>query len=515
MTQTRKAILTVITAVAILSGIASVHGISIAAPQTQQATAVQGTVYVDGVTSSGATVSAQAEEAAPVEATASDTGQYILSITGSGLPITFQVNGQPAKSYDTTGSEATFTTTPGSTITVNLAPASETPLSGIVDPAPPDQFAEFTGKVYAGQRAVYAGAKVSISLDNGANWPHSGTSDASGNYRLRIPADRTKTVSFMVDGTQSRQWTRYGRRTVEGTIKAVPGTVQVIDLTAQGADGPPKVTPPPAPPATQTPQAAPTPTPVLATVPPTAPTLTPVLATVPPTAPTLTPVLATVPPTAAPAPTEIPSTPESLIRSFRQGPTVRLRPVNDVIDQNKDGIVEVLFRNPAINERTMVVDLTVSVPSGIHIYGENYAQSSAAGAASNVYRVMPAQSQTIKLYIKSEKVGSYTISFSSTYWPEGRKELNNPVSLSHPFIVNAPSPAPFSSTPTDPSEAVVQQQATQPAPRPASGEGQQGGDPSASCSLSPDAEGGNADLALILMPAAGILGMIAIRRRKP
>ena len=487
MARTRKAVLTVITALAIIAGLTNMPAPGAAAPQTQHATAVQGTVYVDGVTSSGATVSAQAEEAAPVEATASDTGQYILSITGSGEPITFRVNGQPTKSYDTTGSEATFTTTPGSTITVNLAPASETPLSGIVDPAPPDQFAEFTGKVYAGQRAVYAGAKVSISLDNGANWPHSGTSDASGNYRLRIPADRTKTVSFMVDGAQSRQWTRYGRRTVEGTIKAVPGTVQVIDLTAQGAADPPKVTPQPAPSATQIPQAAPTPT----------------------------PVLATVPPTAVPAPTSIPYTPESLSKSFRQGPTVRLRPVNDVIDQNKDGIVEVLFRNPAINERTMVVDLTVSVPSGIHIYGENYAQSSAAGAASNVYRVMPAQSQTIKLYIKSEKVGSYTISFSSTYWPEGSKELNNPVSLSHPFIVNAPSPAPFSSTPTDPSEAVVQQQATQPAPRSASGEGQQGGDPSASCSLSPDAEGGNADLALILMPAAGILGMIAIRRRKP
>ena len=489
MTRTRKAILTVVTAVAILSGIASAHGISVAAPQTQQATAVQGTVYVDGVASSGATVSAQAGEAAPAEATASDTGQYILSITGSGLPITFQVNGQPAKSYDTTGYEATFTTTPGSIITANLAPASETHLSGIVDPAPSDQFAEFTDKVYAGQGAVHTSARVSISLDNGANWPHSGTSDASGNYRMRIPADRTKTVSFMVDGAQSRQWTRYGRRAVEGTIKAVPGTVQVIDLTAQGAADPPKVTPPPAPSATQPPQPGATPTTVPANIP-------------------------LVPPTVVPVPTATPSTPESLSKSFRQGPTVRLRPVNDVIDQNKDGIVEVLFRNPAINERTMVVDLTVSVPSGIHIYGENYAQSSAAGAASNVYRVLPAQSQTIKLYIKSEKIGSYTISFSSTYWPEGSKELNNPVSLSHPFVVNAPSPAPFSSTPTDPGEAVVQQQATQPAPRSESGEGQQGGDPSASCSLSPKAEGGNADLALILIPAAGILGMITIRRRK-
>ena len=66
--------------------------------------------------------------------------------------------------------------------------------------------------------------------------------------------------------------------------------------------------------------------------------------------------------------------------------------------------MEVLFRNPALNETVMVVDLTLSVPAGIHIYGEGYSQSSAAGAASNTYRVLPGQSQTLKLFIKSEKV---------------------------------------------------------------------------------------------------------------
>ena len=195
---------------------------------------------------------------------------------------------------------------------------------------------------------------------------------------------------------------------------------------------------------------------------------------------------------------------------------MRLRPVNDVIDQNKDGIVELLFRNPTLNETVMVVDLTVSVPAGIHIYGEGYAQSSAAGAASNTYRVLPGQSQTVKLFIKSEKVGRYTIDFSSVYWPEGNKDLNNPISLTHPFDVRAASPDPFSSAPTDPSEqlALAAPTAAPAAPAPAQPAPQQGGDPSASCSLSPDGSAAGVDLALLVIPIAGIVGMLAIRRRR-
>ena len=528
-------------ALAVIAGLMAMQGTTGAAPQRQQAASIQGHVYVDGVLSQSSRVTAYAGNSAPQQRDTSDTGRYSMDLIGNGQQITFQIDGQPAKSYDTTGSETIFTATPGSSLTVNLAPASETHLSGIVDPAPADQFAEFTGTVYAGQGAVYASARVSISLDNGANWPHSGTTNASGNYRMRIPSDRTKTVSFMVNGAQSRQWTRYGRRTVEGTIKAAPGTVQVIDLVTQGAGDPPKLTPPaPGPSPTPAPTSAATPVlpPADTPVPPPADTPVPPPADtpVPPPADTPVPPPAATPtavpaPTAAPPPTAVPvptatraapvTPPASFLDAFRQGPTVRLRPVNDVIDQNKDGIVEVLFRNPALNETIMVVDLTVSVPAGIHIYGENYAQSSAAGAASNVYRVLPGQSQTIKLYIKSEKVGRYTIDFSSTYWPENNRDLNNPVSLTHPFDVRAPSPNPLSATPTDPAEQVAQAPAAAPTSPPAAAPTsppaapqRQDSDPSASCSLSPEGGAGNADLALLAIPMAGLLGMMAIRRRR-
>ena len=317
---------------------------------------------------------------------------------------------------------------------------------------------EFSGAAFIDSQPAPQGTVVAV-LDSGTQIA-SVSVDASGQYsNLQVPTAGTF-VTFTVDGLAAAE-----------TATTQAGGSTILNLNATRPQAP-----------TSTPE----------------PTST--------TAPTSTPE-----PTSTPGPT--PTPPASIQEAFRQGPTVRLRPVNDVIDQNKDGIVEVLFRNPALNETVMVVDLTVSVPAGIHIYGEGYAQSSAAGAASNTYRVLPGQSQTVKLFIKSEKVGRYTIDFSSVYWPEGNKDLNNPVSLTHPFDVRAPSPDPFSSTPTDPSEQPGGAAPTS-TPAPAQPAPQQDGDPSASCSLSPDGSASGADLALLLMPVAGIAGMLAIRRRR-
>ena len=145
---------------------------------------------------------------------------------------------------------------------------------------------------------------------------------------------------------------------------------------------------------------------------------------VPPTAtppPTDTPV----PPTAAPAPTNtpVPPTPSSVQSAFRVGPTVRLRPVNDVIDKDLDRIVEILFRNPILNDTTMMADLTVSIPSGFHLYGEGFATDISAGAASGFFQVPPGQSRTVYINIKAEKTGRATVHFSGSYWPEGNKDL--------------------------------------------------------------------------------------------
>ena len=53
-------------------------------------------------------------------------------------------------------------------------------------------------------------------------------------------------------------------------------------------------------------------------------------------------------------------------QKFRVGPTVVLRPVNDVITKDEDGLVELYVDNPSLNDVTLNVDARISVPSGIH-----------------------------------------------------------------------------------------------------------------------------------------------------
>ena len=115
--------------------------------------------------------------------------------------------------------------------------------------------------------------------------------------------------------------------------------------------------------------------------------------------------------------------------------------------------MELLFRNPNLNETAMVVDMSIAVPSGFHLYGEGFATDIAAGTASGLFEVAPGQSRTIFLNVKAEKIGRSPIHFSGSYWPEGNKDLYNPVSLSHSFVVNQASPNPLNAAATNPNQA--------------------------------------------------------------
>ena len=218
------------------------------------------------------------------------------------------------------------------------------------------------------------------------------------------------------------------------------------------------------------------------------------------------------PPTTTPGPT-----PSIIESAFRVGPTMRLRPVNDVIDQDHDGIVEIIFRNPNLNDTAMVVDLTVSLASGLYVYGEGFAIDSAAGTASGTYNVAPGQSITVYLNVKAEKTGRLPVQFSGAYWPEGNKDLFNPISLTHSFNVNQASTNPLSSEPTNPGQFPGAAAASGPQPSTGtSSSGDADGDPSASCSLSPSSTGSDAagDGVLLALPLLGLAGMMVIRKRK-
>ncbi len=145
---------------------------------------------------------------------------------------------------------------------------------------------------------------------------------------------------------------------------------------------------------------------------------------------------------------------------FRVGPTVVLRPVVDVIEKGQDGIVELYMDNPSLNDVVLHLEAHVMVPTGLHIYSEQYAWATAAGVAYVGYEIPPGTARTISIYIKADetaRVGSYTLHFSGLYYPGTNKDLYNPISLTSPITVKEASmkgtltPTPML-TPQEPAE---------------------------------------------------------------
>jgi len=141
-------------------------------------------------------------------------------------------------------------------------------------------------------------------------------------------------------------------------------------------------------------------------------------------------------------------------QKFRVGPTVVLRPVNDVITENEDGLVELYIDNPSLNEVTLNVDARISVPAGIHVSGQGFAQTGAAGTVYGIFSVPPGSARTIYINIQGEKVGTSTVHFSGMYWPGDNKDDYNPISLSHPFVVEEASKNAEESTSFEENEGV-------------------------------------------------------------
>ena len=163
------------------------------------------------------------------------------------------------------------------------------------------------------------------------------------------------------------------------------------------------------------------------------------------------------PVTPAPAPTPTP-TPEPVItppptvpekNTFRVGPVVRLRPLTDEISISQDGLVELFFSNPSLNEVELHADVYISVPSGIHVHGEGFGQASAAGTVYGQFDVPPGTARTININIKADETAAgktHFVHFSGLYYPDANKDAYNPISLTHPFKVLEPSVRPTEAT---------------------------------------------------------------------
>jgi len=142
------------------------------------------------------------------------------------------------------------------------------------------------------------------------------------------------------------------------------------------------------------------------------------------------------------------ATPTQTEAKFRVGPTVTLRPVNDVINKSQDGLVELYMYNPTVNDVTLTADVQISVPSGIHVYGTGFGSGSAAGTVAGTFTVPPGATRTININIKSEKTGTFTVHFTGLYWPGNDKDAFQQISLTHPLTVKEPSPNPTDPKPT-------------------------------------------------------------------
>jgi hypothetical protein len=137
---------------------------------------------------------------------------------------------------------------------------------------------------------------------------------------------------------------------------------------------------------------------------------------------------------------------------FRVGPTVKLRPLNDVINKSADGLIELYMDNPSLNDVVLNVDARISVPSGIHVYGQGFGEAGAAGTVYGTFDVLPGKARTIYITIKAEKTGDFYAQFSGLYWPDDNKDAFNPISLTHPFKVYEPSPNPNDPKPSNPQQ---------------------------------------------------------------
>ena len=165
------------------------------------------------------------------------------------------------------------------------------------------------------------------------------------------------------------------------------------------------------------------------------------------TATTATTVTATATPTIEPTATAT-ATPVPTEAKFRVGPTVALRPVNDVINKSQDGLVELYMYNPTVNTVTLTADVQVSVPSGVHVYGAGFGSGGAAGTVAGTFTVPPGATRTININIKSERTGTFTVHFTGLYWPGDDKDAFQQISLTHPLTVKEPSPKPLDKEPT-------------------------------------------------------------------
>jgi hypothetical protein len=122
-------------------------------------------------------------------------------------------------------------------------------------------------------------------------------------------------------------------------------------------------------------------------------------------------------------------------------PLVVLRPVNDVITENNDGIVELYINNPSLNE-ILNFDARITVPDGIHVYGQGFSHTGSSNAVYGTFSVPAGSTRKIYIDLKGAKTGPFTLYLNGFFWNGDDKEDYTPISLTHSFFVKESSKEP-------------------------------------------------------------------------
>jgi hypothetical protein len=116
------------------------------------------------------------------------------------------------------------------------------------------------------------------------------------------------------------------------------------------------------------------------------------------------------------------------------------------------------MNNPSLNDVTLNLDVRISVPSSIHVYGSGFSEVGAAGTVYGTFEVPPGSSSLISIYLKAENTGDFNINFNGLYWPDDNKDAYNPISQAISIKVFEPSSKPNVPQPSNQEQGGVYQE---------------------------------------------------------
>ena len=133
---------------------------------------------------------------------------------------------------------------------------------------------------------------------------------------------------------------------------------------------------------------------------------------------------------------------------MRVGPSVRLDTRQTEITNHRDAVIDLFWNNSVLNDKSVNIEVSVDVPSGLYLHSQDGGMACAAGRCLGRFEAPPGSVRNMPLIVKADSAGDYFIHMNGRYWPEDDRDNWSPISLSTPIRVLAPSRNPQDPNPT-------------------------------------------------------------------